>query len=204
MGNEQPVKIITIGGAKFDANQVASQSTTKKNGKTYYVVSFKSGATVQYPQQAQKNNAAIDIGIGESGSYVGNYSDSPTMAYRYDHMGEGRYKDLEGGEGAIYQKADKYTISRFWGLEFSGTQKPDDVNLNGCTRCTVNINGGNSMSGDKVTLSNSSNFKSRDNEVVMDKNDEVRHLRDDGIIDGDSDVRGAGTYHEGDSRDKLK
>ena len=202
MGGQQPVKIITIGGAKFDANQVASQSTIQKNGKTYFVVNFKSGAKVQYPQQAAKNNAAIDIGIGESESYVGNYSDSPTMAYRYDHMGEGRYKDLTGGEGALYQQADKYTISRFWGLEFSGTQKPDDVNLKGCSSCTVNISGGNSMSGDRVTLSKSSNFISQNNEVRMDANDQVRHLSDDGIIS--SEVSGAGIYHEGDSRDKLR
>lgn len=29
----EPVKIITFGGAKFDANQVASQSTTEKTVK---------------------------------------------------------------------------------------------------------------------------------------------------------------------------
>ena len=199
-----PVKIITFGGAKFDANQVASQSTVQKDGKTYYVINFKSGASVQYPAQAKNNNATIDVGIGESEAYVGHYSDSDTMAYRYDHMGEGRYKDLTGGEGALYQKADKYTISRFWGLEFSGTQKPDDVNLRGCTKCTVNVSGGNSMAGDQVTLSNSSKFKSRDNEIIMDDKDTTRHMRNDGIIEGASTVKGAGTYHEGDSRDKLK
>lgn len=192
----EPVKIITFGGAKFDSNQVASQSTVKKNGTTYYVVNFKTGAKIQYPAQEDKNNAAIDIGRGESSTYVGYYDDNLKNSIIYDNMGKPGYENFTGGEGALYQVADKYTISRFWGAEFTGTAKPDDVDLKGCTRCTVNISGGNSYARDKVSMEEDEKFVSQKNEVIMDAKDEVYTQYDK--------IEGAGTYHEGDSRDKLK
>lgn len=198
----EPVKIITFGGAKFDANQVASQSTTEKNGKTYYVVNFKSGAKVQYPAQAERNEARIDIGRGEAENYVGYYDDSKQMARIFDNLGKPGYENFTGGEGVVMEKADQYTISQFWGLEFSGSQKPDDVNLRGCTRCTVNVSGGNSYAHDEVILERSPKFVSQHNEVIMDAKDITNEADNRGRII--NQVQGSGIHHEGDNRDKLK
>lgn len=198
----EPVKIITFGGAKFDANQVASQSTTKKNGETYYVVNFKSGAKVQYPAQAEKNDARIDVGRGEGQNYVGCYDDNKQINHIYDNIGKPGYENFGGGEGVLTQKADQYTISQFWGLEFSGSKNPDDVNLRGCTKCTVNVSGGNSYARDEVTLERSPKFVSQHNEVIMDAKDITNEADNRGIII--NQVQGSGIYHEGDNRDKLK
>lgn len=202
----EPVKIITFGGAKFDANQVASKTTVNKGGKTYYVVNFKTGAKVQYPAQAQKNEARIDVGRGEAENYVGHCSDSKQISRMYDNMIEHKpgYENFTGGEGCVNEKADQYTISQFWGLEFTGSRKPDNVHLNGCTSCTVNLSGGNSYAGDRVGLRDSSRFVSQNNEVIMDDKDVTKKFeRDSSLLIVDV-VKGAGTHHEGDSRDKLQ
>ena len=36
-----PVKIITFGGVKVDANSITSTKTVKENGATRFVISFK-------------------------------------------------------------------------------------------------------------------------------------------------------------------
>lgn len=204
MGDE-PVKIITFGGARFNANEVASKSTVQRDGKTYYVVNFKTGGKVEYPRQATKNNAAIDIGRGESVHYVGCISDGTVTEYMYNNIDKGKYSDLTAGEGVVGQKADRYTISRFFGLEFTGTQRPDNVTLNGCSNCTVDIAGGNSRSNDQVTIKPDAKFVSKDNEVKMDGKDDVYPLKvTNGELWGDDVVTGAGIYHEGDTRDKLR
>lgn len=192
----EPVKIITFGGAKFNANEVASKNTVQKDGKTYYVVNFKTGAKIQYPAQAAKNNAAIDVGRGESSAFMGSAYDSPKMEKIYDNLGNPGYENYTGGEGIVHQIADKYTISRFWGAEFTGSAKPDDIDLKGCTSCTVNISGGNSFSRDKVSMEADKKFVSQNNEVIMDAKDSVDTKYDR--------IQGAGIYHEGDSRDKLR
>lgn len=199
----EPVKIVTFGGAKFDANQVASQSTTKKNGKTYYVVNFKSGAKVQYPTQPKKNEARIHVELGAGRTYAGYSGDSKEMAHIYDNMGKAGYTNFTGGEGVVQEKADKYTISQFWGLEFSGSKKADDVNLKGCTRCTVDIRGGNSASRDEVRLVDSPKYRSQNNEVIMDAKDYTAEIdaKNNWI---NRDAQGEGIHHEGDSIDELK
>lgn len=199
----EPVKIMTFGGAKFDKNQVESSNTVKKNGRTYYVVNFKTGAQVQYPAQAKDNNASIDIGRGEAANTVGSVSEGAGMAQLYDKVNKGKsgYKDLKTGEGIITQKADKYIISQFWGLEFTGSKKPDNVILKGCTSCKVDTRGGNSLARDEVTLERSGKFVSQHNEVIMDAKDRTDEVN--GITITNSSM-GAGIHHEGDNRDKLK
>lgn len=199
----EPVKIITFGGAKFDQNQVASTTTVNKNGKTYYVVNFKTGAKVQYPAQAKTNNARIDVGPGESANHVGYCDDSKKMEQMYDNIIEGKpgYENFTGGEGVVMQVADKYTISQFWGLEFTGSKKPDDINLRGCTRCTIDVNGGNSLANDKVSLEKSEKFVSKHNEIRMDAKDKIIEVDKDTITNR---VTGAGIHHEGDNREQLR
>lgn len=199
----EPVKIITFGGAKLNQNEVASKTTENKNGKTYYVVNFKTGATVKYPAQAKRNNAKIDVGRGEGENYVGNCSDSKKMERMYDNIIAGKpgYKNFTAGEGVVMQASDKYTISQFWGLEFTGSQKPDDINLKGCTRCKINVRGGNSLSNDQVNLEKTKKFASKNNEIIMDAKDEMNEIDNITITNR---VTGAGIHHEGDSRDQLR
>lgn len=124
------------------------------------------------------------------------------MTRIYDNLGKKGYENFCGGEGAIFEKADQYTISQFWGLEFSGSQKSDHVNLRGCTRCTVDVSGGNSYAYDAVALERSPKFVSQHNEVIMDAKDITHEIDNRGIAI--NQAKGSGIHHEGDNRDKLK
>lgn len=154
-----PVKIITVGGAKLNANDVASSRKETKNGKTNYVINFKDGATVRYPAQSVESNARIN---------VSSHGNSPA-----------------------------YRISAFCGLEFSGTQKPEDIDLYGCQNCTVDVKDTDTSCDTVYIYSNPP--LSGHNEVIMDETDET-YFREDGITHG---YNGPGTYHEGDDESDL-
>ncbi len=199
----EPVKIITFGGAKFDENQVSHKSTYKKGNETRYLVIFKGGASVEYPNQAAKNNSKIDIGRDESYLWVGKKTDSKENKELFNNKGKLGYEDISTDKtGTIWQKGDKFTISQFCGLEFHGSDwQPDDVVLEGCTKCTVDVSGGNSHSMDRVKLKDTSKFASQKNEVKIDNKDLIS---DNNAPAGKGIIEGAGVYREGDSKDKLK
>lgn len=57
-----PKQPITFGGVKLNANEIASKEVVKENGATRFVINFKNGSTIKYPQQAPKNNSSIYFG----------------------------------------------------------------------------------------------------------------------------------------------
>lgn len=61
----EPMNIQTFGGAKVNMNDVESKQVVKdkKTGKETFVINFKNGIKVQYPEQAQNNQAAISSGL---------------------------------------------------------------------------------------------------------------------------------------------
>lgn len=70
----RPQKPVTFGDVKLNENEIESKNTVKENGATRYVVNFKNGSTIKYPQQAKRNNAEINsehyLGVGDTESYV--------------------------------------------------------------------------------------------------------------------------------------
>lgn len=163
----EPVNIISFGNAKFDENLIRDKEVVKENGATRYVVSFTNGATVKYPEQNIKNNARIDIN-----SYIPFFN------------------KLHGRRAEEHE----YTISDFYGLEFTGSTEVDKVKVSGCTACTIDIYG--EMDADEVTIQANKEHISQKNKVIMDHKDEV--------TDNTGTYEGYGIHFEGDSRDKLK
>ena len=197
----EPVNIMTFGNAKMDANRVASKRTVQQNGETYYVVNFKNGAQIKYPKQDPGNNSRIDLGYGEAKAYASDYSpqyrnNKDRFNYLYNKAANCSYLDRE--EGVLVENADKYTITQFYGLEFTGTKKPEEVLLAGCTSCNVDVRGGNSYTNDSVIIRSTNAFKSQKNKVKVDANDDIN--------DNDARTiwRTAGTHYEGESRGMLR
>ncbi len=53
------VQKINIGGVEFNSNAIKSSKEVENNGKKSFIVSFKNGTTIEYPQQAKKNDAKV-------------------------------------------------------------------------------------------------------------------------------------------------
>ena len=114
----------------------------------------------------------------------------------YDDLDNPAYKDFIAGEGVMLELGDKYLITQFFGLEFTGSNRPEDVHLRGCRDCTVDLQGGNSYSCDSATIEKTT-FKTENNEVILDAKDRVKGTEFDDIV-------GPGIYHEGHDKSQLE
>lgn len=156
-----------FGGVKVNRNEVASTRTVKENGKTQFIVNFKNGSTIKYPHQPIKQGAHI-----ENGKYT------------------------PSGPGRIFREPDvqEVNITNIYGAKFMGSNKRDQISLNGCNNCTIDVS--NDKTTDEVVIKDSS-FKSQHNTIKQGSYDcTFIHTKgrdyDTGII-----VSGEGTHKEG-------
>lgn len=176
------MSMITFGNAKLNSSDIRSKKTVEQNGETYYVVNFKNGAQVKYPKQSPDNNACIFVSEDQMFAHYSSprYENNPSkFNYLYNNIASTNEnaplvrQDLIDGP-AISESSNRYKISQFYGLEFTGTEKPDEIDLMGCTSCTVDVRGGNSSyTQDTVTIYSTTKFKSHKNSVKNDGADVV-------------------------------
>lgn len=57
----KPINTTVFGGVKVDANRVAKFSKVKQNGATRFVIDFKNGTRIEYPQQKSGNESRIRV-----------------------------------------------------------------------------------------------------------------------------------------------
>lgn len=53
------VQKVNIGGVEFNSKAIKSSKEVENNGKKSFIVSFKNGTTIEYPEQAKKNEAQV-------------------------------------------------------------------------------------------------------------------------------------------------
>lgn len=70
---EKPTAVIKFGGVSVNENDIIKKKTIKNDkGKTYYVIDFKNGQRVEYPNQNPRNKATISFDSNQVNS--ANYS----------------------------------------------------------------------------------------------------------------------------------
>lgn len=169
-----PQKPITYGGVKLNENEVQSKKVVKENGATRFVISFKNGSTVKYPQQAKHNNAEITSS---------NYTETKS-----------------GRELIANTEISRLFGAEFTGTQYSphrdGNYPLDSVSLNGCTNCKVDVSNDVNKNeiGDRVFVfdDHEYGFKAKNNVIKQDKYDETD------IITSNKDLTivGEGTHIE--------
>lgn len=55
----KPQNQITFGGVRVNQNDIKSKKVVKENGATRFVIDFKNGVKVKYPEQSAKKNSII-------------------------------------------------------------------------------------------------------------------------------------------------
>ena len=69
---DKPKSTVKIGGVSVNENDIQSTTTKKVDGNTYYVINFKNGQKVEYPNQDPRNKATISFDSDQVNS--ANYS----------------------------------------------------------------------------------------------------------------------------------
>lgn len=127
---------ISIGGVRFNKQDVQKSETIKQDGKVMNSVFLRDGTKVVYPNQAGNNESMVVMsdktkkersGVGidmSSGNVTINYGQPGVMG-----LGD---KEVKTGEVDI-------NFYRMNGAEITGTEKHDDYTLSGCQNTNVDV-----------------------------------------------------------------
>ena len=128
---------ISIGGVKFNKNDVAKSEVIKKDGKELNSVFLRDGTKMVYPNQSEKNESIVSMTdktrtekspFGYSvteGEFVVDYGYDPTVI----NISK---KEVKTGDVSV----DFYRVN---GAEITGTKKEDDYTLYGCRNTKVDV-----------------------------------------------------------------
>lgn len=128
---------ISIGGVKFNKNDVAKSEVIKKDGKELNSVFLRDGTKMVYPNQSEKNESIVSMTdktrtekspFGYSvteGEFVVDYGYDPTVINI-------NKKEVKTGDVSV----DFYRVN---GAEITGTKKEDDYTLYGCRNTKVDV-----------------------------------------------------------------
>lgn len=162
-----PNNPIKFGGVQVNQNEVASKRTVKENGKTLFIINFKNGSTIKYPQQQVNQGAHI-----ENGDYI------------------------NSGAGRIFreQNVQEVNITSIFNAKFTGSNKRDQINLNGCRNCTIDVS--NDQTTDEIRIRDFS-FKSKHNTIKQGSQDRTLIHTEGRDYNTGVEVIGKGIHREG-------
>lgn len=137
---------VKIGGVKFDANQVKSQSVNvdEQSGAVKYSVFLNNGTSLEFPNQTQKHGATVFFENSENGKKL-------------------VVEKLESGKVNAGKSEQDVDIK---GCKSTTIDVSDPEQKNWSDGVSINYNHSN-----KVTVKDYGNSKSENNKVIMGKDD---------------------------------
>lgn len=144
---------INIGGVTFNKKDVESSEKINKNGKQLNSVWLKGGTNIEYPNQAEKNEAIVDTNLSKQGRIYGVTLTDRKEVYTYgEKMGRSTVWYYTDGGVVPYEKSHsvlktsdetyeeiKADFYRMNGAKITGTAAKDEYKLFGCRNTVVDM-----------------------------------------------------------------
>jgi len=150
---------ISIGGVRFNKNDVAKSETTQKDGQTINTVFFKDGTKLSFPEHTKKDYA--EAGLFDI------YKEGDTKC---------RYNASLGRSvcSTDYEKTGEKTVrfEQMKNAEITGTMNKDTYVLKGCQNSKIEL-GHDDGQEDRLFIEDFGFIRSSGNEVFFGKGDEV-------------------------------
>lgn len=167
---------IIFGGVRVNPSEIDSKKVVKENGATRYIINFYNGITVKYPAQKKTNNSVIEAGLKRYQTDTDDYQNQLWI----ENLA---YGEITGDK--TYE---------------------DDISLEGCKNCKVDVSNDDS-NHDDVTFMNNVDFhdsslirRSENNQAKLGQKGHLSIYHNTGHYLSEVDgcyVEGKGLYKEG-------
>lgn len=183
---------ISIGGVRFNKQDVQKSETIKQDGKVMNSVFLRDGTQMVFPNQAAKNESVVSMHdkVEKERSGIGIDMNSGSVTVNYGQPGVIGLGDKEVKTGNV--DIDFYRLKD---AQITGTNKQDDYSLHGCRDTKVDVSQ-NDGARDVVIIKDDTNEHprgffgnrepvpmanqhSKDGKVFVSGNNEVKQNKED-------------------------